>query len=309
MTSKPQISIVIPTYNQAHLLQLALESVRKQTFSLWEAIVVNNYSSDNTVEVARGFKDERISVINYKNNGVIASARNLGIKNAQAPLIAFLDSDDLWYPKKLERCFDYFERGDIDLVCHDETLVQGGKNLMRLVYGPAEAASYSNLLFGNNCLSTSAIVVKKSILEDVQYFSDDPALITAEDYDLWLRLSQKRVRFAFLPEVLGEYTLHSSNSSGNVDRHTKAIQTVVERHYQAIEPKTLALRLLKRKKEALLAYGLARGKYKAGDYAVALRHFSLSLRLNPFSSKTYAGIGLTCMKSMSKLGDAIKRRS
>src|SRR3989304_1426515 len=79
MTPSPLVSVIIPTYNHAHFLREALESVCAQTHANWEAVVINNYSEDNTVEVVESFKDPRIRLENFRNNGVIAAFRNRGI--------------------------------------------------------------------------------------------------------------------------------------------------------------------------------------------------------------------------------------
>ena len=93
----PDVSIVIPTYNHGIYLKEAIRSIIIQTFKNWECIIINNLSTDNTVDIVKSFNDPRISIINYKNNGSIAASRNKGILSARSEIIAFLDSDDYWY--------------------------------------------------------------------------------------------------------------------------------------------------------------------------------------------------------------------
>src|SRR5262245_23810861 len=93
---RPSVTVVIPTYNCADLLRQALASVVTQTRSDWEAIVVNNASTDNTLVAVAACRDPRIRVIEFRNQGVIAASRNRGITEAQGEWVAFLDSDDLW---------------------------------------------------------------------------------------------------------------------------------------------------------------------------------------------------------------------
>ena len=111
----PLVSIVIPTYNHAPLLHRAIESIRAQTFTHWKAIIVNNFSTDDTVSVVESFSDNRIQLIDFANNGVIAASRNKGIELADGTYVAFLDSDDTWFPEKLEMCVGVLEKG-ADLV-------------------------------------------------------------------------------------------------------------------------------------------------------------------------------------------------
>ena len=117
MTTQPYVSVVIPTYNHAKLLKKALDSVMAQTFEDWEAIVVNNFSADNTIEVVNSFADPRIKILNFSNNGVIAASRNHGLKEATGDFIAFLDSDDIWYPNKLLKCVEQASAG-YQFICH-----------------------------------------------------------------------------------------------------------------------------------------------------------------------------------------------
>ncbi|EMO04349.1 glycosyltransferase-like protein, family 2 domain protein, partial [Leptospira interrogans serovar Icterohaemorrhagiae str. Verdun HP] len=99
----PLVSVVIPTYNHSDFLKLSLASVINQTYLNWEAIVIDNHSNDNTDEVVSSFGNSKVRLTKIKNNGVISVSRNLGIKEAKGDWISFLDSDDLWFPNKLER--------------------------------------------------------------------------------------------------------------------------------------------------------------------------------------------------------------
>lgn len=238
MTTNDLISIVIPTYNQAEFLKKCLKSVVNQTYSNWEAIVVNNHSEDNTVEVVNGFNDDRIRLISYKNNGIIAASRNVGIRDAKGHYVAFLDSDDLWYPNKLARCHEVLKSsGGVELVCHDEIVRSDtGEVIAHNHYGPASERMFDKLLFRGNCLSTSATIVERSVLIDVGGFREDRSYVTAEDYDLWIRLSG-RCKFAFIHENLGEYILHANNLSKNLDININNTVNVVMSNYRGRESK------------------------------------------------------------------------
>src|SRR4051812_44716056 len=97
----PLVSVVIPTYNHAQFLGRALGSVIAQTYTNWEAIVVDNHSQDDTDAVVASQSDPRIKLLKIHNNGVIAASRNKAMREARGEWIAFLDSDDAWYPEKL----------------------------------------------------------------------------------------------------------------------------------------------------------------------------------------------------------------
>ncbi|MBL0209044.1 MAG: glycosyltransferase family 2 protein [Propionivibrio sp.] len=119
----PLVSVVVPTYNHAQFIGHALASVCAQTFTNWEAIVVNNFSTDDTESIVASMVDPRISLVSFANNGVIAASRNHGVGLARGEFVAFLDSDDCWYPHKLERCLKMMTLG-YDLVCHGELWVR-----------------------------------------------------------------------------------------------------------------------------------------------------------------------------------------
>ena len=92
-----KVSVVVTTYNRAHIVTEAIESILNQTFGDFELIIVDNYSNDNTEEVIKSYKDERIKYFKNRNNGIIAVNRNYGISKAQGEYIAFCDDDDLWF--------------------------------------------------------------------------------------------------------------------------------------------------------------------------------------------------------------------
>jgi len=233
------VSVVIPTYNHAHFLSRALQSVLDQTYSHWEALVIDNHSQDNTDEVVNAFGDPRIRLFKIHNHGVIAASRNLGMREARGEWIAFLDSDDKWYPNKLQRCVALLEAGH-DMVCHAETWVWYDGKQKTVTYGPVHNATYHQLLFRKNCISTSAVVAKAATIALVGGFNEDLQVVTAEDYDLWLRIAHVTNRFGFLHETLGEYHIHGGNSSKAILRQWRAERRVLEIHFQDINPVSMA---------------------------------------------------------------------
>ncbi|ARJ66525.1 hypothetical protein WV31_13025 [Magnetospirillum sp. ME-1] len=289
----PAVSIVIPTYNQAHFLKECLETVRAQTVSDWECIVVNNFSDDDTVAVALSFGDRRIRVENFRNHGVIAASRNVGIRLATAPWVAFLDSDDVWFPRKLERCLAA-AGPDIDLVSHAEAIMRDGRQVGLKVAGDARSTSHRGLLFGNNPLSPSGVLVRRDLLVELGGFAEDAALITAEDYDLWLRLAHRGIRIAFIDEALAEYRLHGGNASGSVLRHMNATLAVMERHAALIAPSPLD-RLRLRAKRAATRYAAGRSCQAAGRNGEAMVHFLASLTIWPFAWKAWAAMAIAIL--------------
>jgi teichuronic acid biosynthesis glycosyltransferase TuaG len=287
----PRVSIVIPTYNQAEFLEAALCSVIAQTVTDWEAIVVNNFSSDDTAVITDGFGDERIRRINFRNHGVIAASRNRGVALAQAPWIAFLDSDDLWTPDKLERCLAVAD-DKTDLISHPETIVRGGVTLGTTQTATAQAVTYHALLYRGNCLSPTAVMVHRSRLDAVGGFSEDPAIATAEDYDLWLRLARFGVRCKVVAAPLSQYTLHAASATASIERHLKANLAVLERHFAELGEPMPVEWALRRRARARVLYGAARSFHKAGRRQEALTLLCRSLGLYPLAPKAYAALAM-----------------
>ncbi|WP_435627896.1 glycosyltransferase family 2 protein [Candidatus Ferrigenium straubiae] len=289
----PAVSVIIPTYNHAQFLRAALQSVINQTFADWEAVVVNNYSEDDTVQIVASFNDPRIRLVNFRNHGVIAASRNHGIGLATGKTIAFLDSDDVWYREKLQRCMDVI--GDqVDVVCHAEAWVKENAPPRVVMYGPQLRTCYLSLLYDGNCLSTSAIVVRKSALDKAGGFSEDSQMVTAEDYELWLRLAKKGCSFVLIEEVLGEYRLHGGNQSKAVMRNLGAELAVLRKHFSEIRDDGIATRLKMQRRFALAYYTAARGMQAEGDHVSGMKLLLRSWLRYPFIPKQYAAalIGL-----------------
>src|SRR5688572_3090637 len=114
------VSVIMPAYNSGRFLAESVRSVQAQTFGGWELIIVDDGSTDDTAAVARGFaeSDARVRYVARANGGQ-AAARNTGLGEARGPLVAFLDSDDLWLPGKLEAQLGVLERTGVDLVYTD----------------------------------------------------------------------------------------------------------------------------------------------------------------------------------------------
>jgi glycosyltransferase involved in cell wall biosynthesis len=248
----PVVSVIIPTYNQADLLKRSLQSLRDQTFSDWEAIIIDNHSDDETKEVVDTLRDSRIQYQTIHNNGIIAASRNLGIRHAKGEYIAFLDSDDLWYPSKLSECVKTLQQ-DKEIVCHGLWIRKDGILRNKLIPASSCQNFYETLLYkGNSLIATSAVMMRKQCFDRFGVFSEDPAIVTAEDFELWLRFSKRNIKWGFIPEVLGEYTVHSKNASGNVKRQMLAEEHVVMKYFAENASPQINERLSYRKRRMML---------------------------------------------------------
>ena len=112
--SIPTFSVVIPTYNRCNVILETVQAVLNQTFSSFEVVVVDNGSTDHTSDIIRSISDSRVRYLKLKGSGSPASPRNHGIVEARGEWIAFLDSDDYWFPEKLESVANVLEKEDCD---------------------------------------------------------------------------------------------------------------------------------------------------------------------------------------------------
>lgn len=205
----PKVSVIVTTYNRAHLVRETIDSILGQTFKDFELIIVDNYSADNTDEVIKSYKDERIRYFKNQNNGIIAINRNYGIGKAQGEYIAFCDDDDLWFPEKLDKqAQEMGGDSQLGLVCNNEIGFdsRGDHGLMIKTKIRESDLTFEALVY-KSFISSSTAMVRKSILDDVGILDESPEIITAEDYELWLRIAKKyRVKYLDLP--LGKYRTH-----------------------------------------------------------------------------------------------------
>ena len=229
----PKFSVVIPTFNQCNYLAKALKSVIDQSFEDFEIIVIDNYSSDKTSDVVKSFDNSKIIYEKFNNKGIIGASRNLGINKAKGEWIAFLDSDDWWHKNKLEvisKCID--ANKNTSVFCSNEKMEILNKDVKKLlIWGPYTKDFYKNLLLRGNCVSTSASVVKKNFLDFNKIsFSEDFNIVTAEDYDFFLKIALANGKFHFINEVLGVHLVHEKSMSSNYFYHRKSVLTVIDKH-------------------------------------------------------------------------------
>ena len=213
----PLISVVVPTYNRAHLLGEALDSVFSQSFKDYEVIVIDDGSTDGTEAFVRSRYGDRLRYLKQENRG-ISGARNRGIELAQGRYIAFLDSDDKWLPEKLEKQAAYMEAnpsvGLLSTRLYRYPIVRGEEKREQTEICPPDfPKGFLELLTGKNYVPTTTTMVRRECLEKVGGF--DPELKVAEDWDLWLRIARHYGIFC-LPDILAEHRDHVQKTTQNL---------------------------------------------------------------------------------------------
>ncbi len=270
-TGQPLVSVIMPTYNHAKFIGKAIGSVLNQTYKNFELIIIDNYSGDETEKIVASYKDDRIIYLKFSNNGVIAASRNHGIKRSHGEYIAFLDSDDWWYPNKLLVASKYLNRADIFF--HNLHIFrQNRKSFAKFKGRKLNSPVFVDLMTKGNALATSSVIVKKEILNSVNLFSEDKKLIAVEDFDTWLKISMKTQKFFYISKTLGAYWQHDSNTSTASFEQYNRNRLVYEKYLSFLSPQD------KLYTEAVISYALGHIKLRHGLYTDAKELFKLALK-------------------------------
>jgi O-antigen biosynthesis protein len=233
---RPIVSVIIPTFNRAHLLSRAVGSVLRQTFPFWELILVDDGSTDDTPEIVQQCEDPRIHYVRLLVNQGVSAARNRGMREARGEFIAFLDSDDEWMDEKLRLQVQLFRSApeDVGLTYTGVENVYGNGD--RQIHEPtARGDLYADLLLRNVLHGGgSGVMIRRTVVDAVGQF--DEALPAIEDYDYWLRIA-RQFRIDFVPDPLVRY--HQSvgaepRKSMEADNNLRARESFYQKNEQAM---------------------------------------------------------------------------
>lgn len=253
----PPISVVIPAYNSEATIGETLRSLLAQTFTDFEIIVVDDASSDRTLEVVRSFEDPRLQVIESPQNQGPAISRNIGAKQARGRYLSFIDADDLWTPGKLQSQYEALEANPDTAVAYSWTdYIDEAGNWLRSgsylnLQAPAVASlgldadtplgvdALSHLLLGDFLENGSNALIRRDAFESVGGF--DPEFVVAHDWDLFLRLAA-RYFFLCIPRSQIRYRLSGSSVSSNVARQEHYCRRALDRAYETAPQALQSLR-------------------------------------------------------------------
>lgn len=205
------VSIITPTYNSDRFISMTINSILAQTYKDWELIIVDDFSSDNTVSIVQNFieSDSRIKLIQLSLNSGAAVARNLAIRASMGRYIAFLDSDDVWFPQKLETQIKFMQRNNCPLSFAAYIKINESGDVIGEVGVPSRV-DYKNLL-------KTCVIGCLTAVYDTHYFGKTtmPLIRKRQDFGLWLKLL-KKTEFAYgIQEPLGQYRVRTDSISSN----------------------------------------------------------------------------------------------
>ena len=266
----PQISVIITTYNRAAMVTEAVESVLAQEMTDFELIVIDDGSTDETEE-RLSIYGSRLKYYQQENAGV-SSARNRGLESARAPLVAFLDSDDLWLPAKLQVQHKYMmEHPEVHICQTEEIWWRNGRQVNPKRHHRKPSGDIFRRSLDLCLVSPSAVMMRRELFEKVGYFDEE--LPAAEDYDLWLRVSVE-YQVPLLPDPVvikrGGHSDQLSAISG-IDRYRiKALKKLLQSDRLSGEQYKWTWQALRRKCEIYGQGCLKRGRVREGERYLSL---------------------------------------
>lgn len=210
MPIKNKVSIITPNYNGVNYLGQAIESVINQTWADWEMIIIDDCSTDQSVSLIEHYrmKEPRIKLLFSQKNAGPANARNIGIYHARGQYIAFLDSDDIWLPQKLEKQIDFMRKNDLVLTYSSYEIIDCQNFLIGRVDAPLRL-TFDEELKGN------AIGNLTALYDQIKLGKRKFKCIGHEDYLFWLTMMQEIVETKGMVEVLAQYRLAKNSISSN----------------------------------------------------------------------------------------------
>lgn len=273
------ISVIIPNYNYGRFIGEAIESALAQTLPPVEIIVVDDGSTDNSVEIVESFGG-KVKLIRQQNGGV-GKARNVGAANSTGEFLAFLDADDVWLTGKLRKQIMLFEDNKIGYVsCGMREFNTEGETISEFVPSGEDWTMENMLLFNAPIVASgSAFVVRRSVFERIGGFDENPNLHPSEDWDFACRVLSV-AQIAATPELLVDYRNHGGNGHLKIPRFERSMLLAFEKAFANHSSK---YRGIKNKAYGNLHKIFAGSYFQAGDYANFFKHSMKSVQNSPQS--------------------------
>jgi len=274
--NSPLVSIIIPTYNRSKLLKRAIESALAQTYKNFEIIIVDDASTDNTIEVIRNILDNRIIYIKHETKTGGSAARNTGIKSSKGEYIQLLDDDDEILPTKIEKQIQKFYDSDdsIGAIYCGFSWVRDGKIIRKVI------PRYKRNVFQNCLLKTisanNTFLIKKKYYIDAGLWDED--LVGSQDFDMWIRISQL-CDFDYLNESLALVHLQNNQISSNLIKKLKAQEDIIKKYNKTLlqHPKIFSSHLKRLYKVHCLS----------GNNKIGFLYLLKAIRKNPLHLNSY----------------------
>lgn len=219
MSKNPLISVIMPAYNVEAFIGEAIDSILNQTLSDFELIVINDGSTDKTLQIVTDYakKDNRIVIISRENRGIVNS-RNEGVQKSKGKYIAKMDADDISFPERFEQQIKFLESNNLD-ICGTAIRRFSDKGNLRVQYYPSNDKDIKFLLLFINAFAHSTVMIKSSVFQELSYRSDmhTDDISHTEDYQLWIDMALKGFKMGNINQVLVKYRVHDNQVSAICD--------------------------------------------------------------------------------------------
>lgn len=284
----PKVSVLMPSFNYARYLSLAIESVLSQSYSDLELIITDDCSTDNSRKIVEHWKrqDNRVVPVFHDVNHGLARARNSGLAVSSGEFVALCDADDIWLQHKLKTQMECFRaQPDLGVVHSDSAIIDGDGKLTGQLFssllhrkGQITSGHLFEVLCERNFLCVPTVILRREAIEYAGGFEEN--LRSLEDWVCWTKVSRK-YPFQYVEEALVQYRIHgaglSSNPTGMAENRVKAVQFLLD-SFSDIPPR-LKSRML---------YSLGVSYLETSESRNALRAFLDSVRANPAQVRSWA---------------------
>lgn len=210
MQSIGLVSVIMAAYNAQNTIEMAIQSVLSQTYTDFELLIIDDCSTDKTVEVIRQFNDDRIRLLHNDRNKGVSKTRYYGVQNAKGTWIAILDSDDMWIADKLERQIELQKQTNAQLLFTGSSFMDADSKKMSWILHVPEQITYKELL-KQNVISNSSVLVQKKLFLEHTVLKDN----LHEDFACWLAMLKADCTAYGVDEPLLVYRLSANSKSGN----------------------------------------------------------------------------------------------
>ena len=281
MDVKPTVSVIIPTYNRAHLIGRAIQSVLNQTYQDFEIIVVDDGSSDNTEEVIKKIHDNRIYYYKHEKNKGGAAARNTGINLAKGEYIAFQDSDDEWLPEKLSQQINIIKSlpVDVGMIYTDMWRIDtSGKKFYWKSPGNNKKNNIINCKVFDDVMGIGLVttIIKKECFEKAGIFDEEFKRFI--DLELFLRLS-KFYKFYHIKSPMVKYYDVGEGISHDVNSLVDAYELIFKKYDQN--------KIFNKRSLSRHLYSLGNYLCQKNEIIIGRKYFFKAIKKNPFNLKAY----------------------
>jgi glycosyltransferase involved in cell wall biosynthesis len=290
-TQRPLVSVIVATFNRAHIISPALESALQQTLTNYEIIVVDDGSTDNTREFLTRRYGDKIRYIGKTKNEGLASARNTGIEASRGTYIALLDDDDLWLPEKLALQVHRAQKNPaLGLVYCGACKVNEAGEVLELIKPTKRGAIFEDMLYRNYLLGPASVaLIARDVLLKTGCF--DKNLCPCADWDLWIRIA-RCAEVDFVEEPLVHYVIHDNNMHKDIHGMEKDTFAILDKYWPAlVKEKGCSDRKNKTYSDHCIHF--ARHYYQGGERESFKRLLYRALEYYPLNQVTIHGNDLT----------------